>query len=375
MLSFKKIAICLLLLIGLFFGRYSLAQAEQSSSQANTFEAEVIEIISTDNKPREDGSSFEQQDLRLRALSGRLKGQEVVYYGVSDIEVANANIYQIGDKVFVDSYVDETGQTVYYVVDFVRSGPLIWLTIIFVLIVLLIGRIKGLRALLGLLISFFIIIKLMLPPILAGGNPLVISLVGGVIILTCIIYLSEGFRRKSHIAILSVLLSLAVTAILSVIFTTLTRLSGMAQEESSFLIGATATAINFRGLLLAGFIIGTIGVLDDIIIGQIEAVEQIKEINPALPAKKVFHSAYKVGNAHLGAIINTLFLTYVSTSLPLLLLFIINADQASPARLFNMEIISTEIVRTLVGSIGVILSMPIATGLASFWPANSRRHP
>ena len=375
MLSFKKVAICLLLLIGLFFGRYSLAQAEQSSSQANTFEAEVIEIISTDNKPREDGSSFEQQDLRLRALSGRLKGQEVVYYGVSDIEVANANIYQIGDKVFVDSYVDETGQTVYYVVDFVRSGPLIWLTIIFVLIVLLIGRIKGLRALLGLLISFFIIIKLMLPPILAGGNPLVISLVGGVIILTCIIYLSEGFRRKSHIAILSVLLSLAVTAILSVIFTTLTRLSGMAQEESSFLIGATATAINFRGLLLAGFIIGTIGVLDDIIIGQIEAVEQIKEINPALPAKKVFHSAYKVGNAHLGAIINTLFLTYVSTSLPLLLLFIINADQASPARLFNMEIISTEIVRTLVGSIGVILSMPIATGLASFWPANSRRHP
>jgi uncharacterized membrane protein len=375
MLSFKKIAICLLLLIGLFFGRYSLAQSEQSSSQANTFKAEVIEIISTDNKLREDGSSFEQQDLRLRAISGQLKGQEVIYYGVSDIEVANANIYQIGDEVFVDSYVDETGQTVYYVVDFVRSGPLIWLTIIFVLIVLLIGRIKGLRALLGLLISFFIIIKLMLPPILAGGNPLVISLVGGVIILTCIIYLSEGFRRKSHIAILSVLLSLAVTAILSVIFTIMTRLSGMAQEESSFLIGATATAINFRGLLLAGFIIGTIGVLDDIIIGQIEAVEQIKEINPALPAKKVFHSAYKVGNAHLGAIINTLFLTYVSTSLPLLLLFIINADQASPARLFNMEIISTEIVRTLVGSIGVILSMPIATGLASFWPANSRRHP
>lgn len=374
MLSFKKVAICLLLLIGLFFGRYSLAQAEQSSSQANTFKAEVIEIISTDNKPREDGSSFEQQDLRLRAISGQLKGQEVIYYGVSDIEVANANLYKTGDKVFVDGYIDEAGQTIYYVVDFVRSGPLIWLTIIFVLIVLLIGRIKGLRALLGLLISFFIIIKLMLPPILAGGNPLVISLVGGVIILTCIIYLSEGFRRKSHIAILSVLLSLAVTAILSVIFTTLTRLSGMAQEESSFLIGATATAINFRGLLLAGFIIGTIGVLDDIIIGQIEAVEQIREANPLLPAKKVFGSAYKVGNAHLGAIVNTLFLTYVSTSLPLLLLFVLNSNQASFSRLFNMEIISTEIVRTLVGSIGVMLSMPIATALASFWPGKGSQH-
>ncbi len=369
----KRISIYLVLAVGIFLGCCSPAQAEQPASQVDTFKAEVVEIMSSENKTREDGSLFEQQDLRLRAISGQNKGQEVVYYGVSDIEVANANVYKIGDRVFVDGYIDETGQAVYYVVDFVRSGPLIWLAVIFVLIVLLIGRIKGLRALLGLLISFFIIIKLMLPRILAGGNPFVISLVGGVIILTFIIYLSEGFRRKSHIAILSVLLSLAVTAILSVIFTTLTRLSGMSQEESSFLIGATATAINFRGLLLAGFIIGTIGVLDDIIIGQIEAVEQIKEINPALPAQKVFNSAYKVGNAHLGAIINTLFLTYVSTSLPLLLLFIVNADQASLARLFNMEIISTEIVRTLVGSIGVILSMPIATGLASFWPTKSRR--
>jgi len=367
MFKFGKVALCSFLFIGLFFGRCSLAQAEQPAGQADTFQAEVIEIINTDNKLREDGTFFEQQDLRLRALDGRLKGQELIYYGVSDIEVGNANVYQIGDKVFVDSYVNDIGQTVYYVVDFVRSGPLIWLTVIFVLVVLLIGRSKGLRALLGLLISFFIIIKLMLPRILAGGNPLVISLISGVIILTFIIYLSEGFRRKSHIAIFSVLLSLTVTAILSVIFTTLTRLSGMSQEESNFLIGTTATAINFRGLLLAGFVIGTIGVLDDIIIGQIEAVEQIKKLNPALSARQVFNSAYKVGNAHLGAIINTLFLTYASTSLPLLLLFIVNAGQISLIRVFNMEIISIEIVRTLIGSIGVVLSMPIATGLASLF--------
>jgi len=103
-------------------------------------------------------------------------------------------------------------------------------------------------------------------------------------------------------------------------------------------------------------------------------VEQIREANPLLPAKKVFGSAYKVGNAHLGAIVNTLFLTYVSTSLPLLLLFVLNSNQASFSRLFNMEIISTEIVRTLVGSIGVMLSMPIATALASFWPGKGSQH-
>jgi uncharacterized membrane protein len=191
-------------------------------------------------------------------------------------------------------------------------------------------------------------------------------LIGGLLILTVIIYLTEGFKKKSHIAIISVLLSLAVTLVLSVVFTKLTKLSGLSQEEATFLIGMTKIPINFQGLLLAGFIIGAIGVLDDIIIGQIEAVEQIKEANPSLQPKKVFSLAYKVGNTHLGAIINTLFLTYAGAALPLLLLFVLNEDAGLTfSRLINTEVISTEIVRTLVGSIGVMLSMPIATFLAS----------
>jgi uncharacterized membrane protein len=159
---------------------------------------------------------------------------------------------------------------------------------------------------------------------------------------------------------------LSITLLLSLLFTALTKLSGLAQEETMFLIGAGNIEINFQGLLLAGFIIGAIGVLDDIIVGQIEAVEQIKQANPALSVKKTFSLAYKIGNTHIGAIVNTLFLAYAGAALPLLLLFVLNQNSGLRFdQLINTEIISTEIVRTLVGSIGVIISMPIATWLAA----------
>ncbi len=344
----------------------SLTQAQVTGTGANTFKARVIGVEQTVEKEREDGSKFQQQNLKLLGLEGPLKDKEVMYNGITEIEVANINFYKVGDRVFVDSQTDENGETTFYVVDFVRSNSLYILFVAFVLIVLLVGRFKGFKALISLVISFIVIIKFILPQILQGHDPFLVSLIGGLLILAVIIYFTEGFKKKSHIAIISVLLSLAVTLVLSIVFTKLTKLSGLSQEEATFLIGMTTIPINFQGLLLAGFIIGAIGVLDDIIIGQIEAVEQIKEANPSLPSKKVFSMAYKIGNTHLGAIINTLFLTYAGAALPLLLLFVLNEDSGLTFdRLMNTEVISTEIVRTLVGSIGVMLSMPIATFLAS----------
>lgn len=371
MSRFKKIFIFTILFFLLF---PSLSSAEEKIGESASFKAVVTEILQVEEKNREDGHQFKQQNLKLLGIEGDWKDKEIIYNGISDIEVANALVYKVGDKVFVNGYTNESGQSVFYIVDFVRSGYLYALFIIFVLAVILVGRLKGVKALISLFISFFIIIEFILPQVLAGRDPFIISLIGGVIILAFIIYLTEGFKRKSHIAVFSVLVSLFVTLVLSVIFTNLTKLSGLSQEEAVFLIGLGDSEINFQGLLLAGFIIGAIGILDDIIIGQIEAVAQIREANPALPAKKVFSLAYKIGNTHLGAIINTLFLVYAGASLPLLLLFILNQDSGLTfSRLINTEIVSTEIVRTLVGSIGVLLSMPIATFLASFKFKDARR--
>lgn len=343
----------------------SLLKAEEIKDRPDNFQAKVVEIIQAQEKTREDGSTFVQQNLKLVGLDDDWQNESIFYYGISDLEVVSAQAYVPGDKVYINRQVDESGDNIFYIVDYVRSSYLYLLFLLFVLAVLIVGRSKGLKALLSLFLSFVVIIKFILPQILHGHDPFFISLIGGLIILGIIIYLTEGFKRKAHLAILSVLISLSATLVLSVIFTKLTKLSGLAQEEVFFLIGAGNTEINFQGLLLAGFIIGAIGVLDDIIVGQIEAVEQIKEANPNLPAKKVFQLAYKIGNAHLGAIVNTLFLTYAGVALPLLLLFVINQNSGITFnRLVNTEVVSTEVVRTLVGSIGVILSMPIATFLA-----------
>ncbi len=333
-----------------------------------TFEAKVVKILEEKDISREDGSTVKQQNLLLKGLEGSWKGKEIKFEGISDIEVAGAAVYKIGDRVLVQRSVDMEGSERFYVTDFVRRGYLYLLGAIFSLIVILIGRKKGLRSLLGLVISFFIIIKFILPKILDGSDPLFIGLIGAFFILAVMIYLTEGWKQKSHLSVLSVLISLFITLLFSLLFTKLSRLTGMSQDEAVFLIGFSKTAINFQGLLLAGMLIGAIGVLDDVIVSQIEAVKQIKEANPDLPSKKVFASAFKIGTTHLGTMVNTLFLTYAGASLPLLLLFAVNQGAfVSFGQVINNEVIATEVVRTLVGSIGVALSMPIATYFGAYW--------
>lgn len=334
---------------------------------AAQFEARVIEVLGEKKIPRDDGENITQQNLRLKGLSGQWKNKEIVFQGISDLEVISSLIYKKGDKVVVNYYKDAEGADVFYVVDYVRRGYVYLLAVLFSLVIVFIGRWKGVKALLGLVVSFFIIMKFIIPKILAGDNPLLVSLAGSFIILAVLVYLTDGWKRNSHIAILSIFIALALTMILSVIFTGLTRLSGLG-EEAVFLIGASKAAIDFRGLLLAGILIGTLGVLDDGVISQIETVEQIKTANPNLPKPQIFKAAFSVGNAHLGAIINTLFLTYAGASLPLLLLF--TTSNQSYNFILNNEIIATELVRTLVGSIGVALALPIATFLASYYLKN-----
>lgn len=358
----------LLVFVCLFFLGQSLAAENNTSAGATMQKAKVIEVIAESEKPREDNSLFTQQDLKLEIAKGENKGMQVYFYGISDLEVFSSSVYEKGDKVFIDSYLGENGEETYYVVDTVRTKALIILALIFVTILIFVGRFKGLRALFSLILSFIVIIKFILPQIIAGQDPFLVSLIGGLIIMIIIIYLTEGWHRKSHLAIFSIFISLISILALSLIFVGLADLSGLAQEEAAFLVGVGDLQINFRGLLLAGFIIGAIGVLDDIIVGQIEATESLREANPSLSKKKIFGLAYRVGNTHLGAIVNTLFLTYTGAALPLLLLFILNQSSGlSLERFLSTEAVATEVVRTLVGSIGVMLSMPIATFFGAFY--------
>jgi len=359
----KKLFI-LIFLVSLILPSFVFAQGV--SVQDQLFEAKVIEIMDENIVTREDGSEFVQQNLKLIGLEGRWEDQEVIYEGINDLDLIKSVTAKKGDKVVLTASTNVDREEVYYVTDHVRRGWLYFLALLFAVLIIVVGKGKGVKALISLVVTFLIIMWFIIPLIMAGHSPLLVSIIGSVAILGAIVYITWGIKRKAHIAVVSIAISLVITGILSIIFTKLTALSGLAQDDAMFLVGAGGIAINFQGLLLAGIIIGTLGVLDDVVISQISTIEQIKLASHHLTHYELFKRGIKVGVDHISSMTNTLFLAYAGASLPLLLLFSTRSDSSvSLSQVLNNEVIATEIVRTLTGSIGLILAVPIATVIAA----------
>lgn len=358
----KIIIISLLLLISPF-----LALAQSDAEKDVIFKAKIIEILAEKEYILDNGAVDTQQHLKMLGLEGEFKNKEFEFNGIGDIEVLNKQIYEIGDKILiVESDGDDKNN--YYIVDYARSGTLLWLAALFVLVLVFVGKIKGLRSLLSLFLSFAVIIKFIIPQIMAGANPLFITIIGSIAILFIIIYLTEGFKPKAHLAFFSIFISLLLTIIISQLFVSLAKLTGAASEDILFLFNIDGLDINLQGLLLAGIIIGALGVLDDVVIAQVATVKEIALADKGLNSKAVFLKAYKVGVSHIASMTNTLFLAYAGVSLPLLILFVSGESAFSSwLQAVNTELIATEIIRALTGSIGLILSVPISTYIASKW--------
>jgi uncharacterized membrane protein len=361
----KKLLLFLILIILLPF---SVSAQSESNSADKYFKAEVIKVIKEQEKKFLDGTSEKQQNLSLRGLEGEIKGKIIEFKGIGDYDVISKNIYKVGDKVLVIKSLNDDGGTEYYVTDYVRDRGLLWLALAFIFSLLIVGGWKGLRSLLSLVASFFVIIKYIIPMVLKGQDPIITTVIGSFIILLFIIYLTEGFRTRSHITVLSIFLSLIITIFLSWFFVGLTKLTGAFSEEVGSLAMIGGQAANFKGLLLAGIIIGTLGVLDDVVISQVAAVEQLYDADRTVSRFNLFKNAYNIGVSHISSMTNTLFLAYVGVSLPLLILFLSGQSAFSGwGQAINNEEIATEIVRTLAGSIGLILAVPLSTLIAVFW--------
>lgn len=369
----------IILLFGVFvpslvFGQnLSLANVGLTIKDQN-FEAKVVEVLEEKMITRGDGSTAIQQNLKLVGLNGDFEEKEFVFNGIGDLEVMSAFQAKKGDKVVAAYSVGEDGVGTFYVTDYVRRGYLYLLGIIFSLLIILIGKKQGFKSLISLILTFVVIMKYIVPKIANGGNPLFVSIVGSVAILAIIIYLTWGFKLKAHIGLLSILLSLIITGLISVFFTKITELTGLSDENAMFLIGLSKTAINFEGLLLAGIVLGTVGVLDDVVISQISSVEQLSNANKQLKFNELYKSAMKVGVDHISSMTNTLFLAYAGASLPLLLLFNLNSGPlVTFSQIINNEMMATEIVRTLTGSIGLMLAMPLSTLIAARYYTRKQR--
>jgi len=273
----------------------------------------------------------------------------------------------VGDEVRVVANVVPPGTQAgsvpaYSLSDFERRAPMLWLAIAFVALVLLFGRLRGALSLAGLAASLGVVLVFVVPAILEGEEPVLVALAGSLAIMLVTIPLAHGTGPKSLAAVLGTGASLVLTTLLALLFTDLTHLTGLSSEEATIL-QINDASLSLEGLLLAGMVIGALGVLDDVTISQASTVMALRRANPALTARELYRRATDVGRDHVSATVNTLVLAYVGASLPVLLLF--NSSELGLVEVLNIELVAKEIVAMLVGSVGLIAAVPITTGLAA----------
>lgn len=362
--SFKILLV--IAMIFFFLGSPNMVKAQGSIQQRNEIYEGVVTEIMEEGVVEQGGVESAYQRLRLKATDGPLKGREVIVENGGALTVSNIH-YNEGEKVVFTEIPTIDGKSTYIITDHVRRDSLLMLFIIFVIVVIAVGKQWGAASILGMLFSFLIIFRFILPMIVKGYDAVLVAIVGSALIIPVTFSLSHGYKKKTLIAISGTLLTLIITGILAAIFVELTHLTGFASEEASFLQFELGDRVNMKGILLAGMIIASLGVLDDITISQASVVRELKSANKKLSSAQIFKKAMKVGTDHISSLVNTLVLVYTGASLPLLLLFI--NDPTPFYHVINYEIIADEIVRTLVGSIGLVLAVPITTFLAVrfFW--------
>jgi uncharacterized membrane protein len=360
-LTLLGVLLVFVLALSMFKPNADLPNVAMSAFGSETVRAEVKDII-------EDGD-INLGDVKQRYQIARVELQEGEYQGlVMEMDygkrqvLSNAVYLEQGDPIIVTVGARSDGILTVYFVDFVRTSPLLWLTALFAGAILLISKWKGFRSLLSMAFSLMVIIGFIIPRILSGDDPLRVSIVGSIVLLGVTLYLTYGWNLKTHAAVISMILVLVITGILAAVFVTFTKLTGSGDENALFLLQMLNTQINLRGLLLGGMIIGALGVLDDLVTTQASAVFELHHANPSLGFSALFRSAMRIGQDHVAATVNTLVLAYAGASLPMLLLFTLG--QGDLGYLVNFEFVAEEIVRTLVGSLGLVSAVPLATAIA-----------
>ncbi|QYX78871.1 YibE/F family protein [Streptomyces akebiae] len=250
----------------------------------------------------------------------------------------------------------------YSVTDVNRKFPMALLAGIFALAVVVVGRMRGVMALVALAISFLVLTLFILPAILQGSNPLVVAVVGASAIMLIALYMCHGLSARTSVAVIGTLISLLLIGLLGSGFIGSAYLTGNTDDNTGLIHGLYPT-IDMSGLLLAGVIIGSLGVLDDVTVTQTSAVWELHEANPTMGWRNLYRAGIRIGRDHIASVVNTLVLAYAGAALPLLLLFSI--AQSSVGTVANSELVAEEIVRTLVGSIGLVASVPVTTALAA----------
>ncbi|MFJ4321654.1 YibE/F family protein [Streptomyces tricolor] len=321
-----------------------------------------------------EGSSAQQQadgtckKATIRVDTGKDKGRTFTEIVQPD---QSRQLHQ-GEKVVVAYEPSAPKELQYAVTDVNRKFPMTLLAGIFAVAVVVVGRLRGVMALVALAVSFLVLTLFILPAILEGSNPLVVAVVGSSAIMLIALYMCHGLSARTSVAVLGTLISLSLIGVLGSLFIGWAALTGNTDDNTG-LIHGLYPSIDMSGLLLAGVIIGSLGVLDDVTVTQTSAVWELHEANPTMGWRGLYRAAIRIGRDHIASVVNTLVLAYAGAALPLLLLFSI--AQSSVGTVANSELVAEEIVRTLVGSIGLVASVPVTTALAALVVSADRPGP
>ena len=306
-------------------------------------------------------------DVTVELRSGEGEGTETVIRNLGATGGPIPPGLGVGDQVRVSPVVPLPGRaapTEYTLADYERRSPMLWLAIAFAALVVLFGRLRGALSLLGLGISLAIVLVFIVPAILDGGDPLWVAVFGALAVMLATISLTHGLNAKSVAAILGTTASLALVATLAKLFTEATSLTGLSSEEAGTLVfNEVVSQPSLQGLLLAGMVIGALGVLDDVTVSQASTVIALRSANPGLGFAQLYRRAILVGRDHVSATVNTLVLAYVGAALPVLL--VLTSSEVGLLDGINLELVAQEIVAMLVGSIGLIAAVPLTTGLTA----------
>lgn len=337
-------------------GNAKAQQQEIFDDFQGTYNARVVEISASETVPVGwKNIDSVVQIIKLELLSGDHKGEIVTI--TSDFpQIKN------GTRVFVNHTIDQAGEHRYHITNIDRRMSLYFFVGLFIVVVIAFGGRQGVRSLVALIGSFAAIFYILIPGILAGWHPLMASSLVASAVLFAAIFLTHGFHREAAVAYIGTMISVTLTSVLAILAVSATKLTGFSGDEAFYLNISTGGELNFTGLLLGAIIIGILGVLDDIAVTQSAVVSELYATNPAASSAEVYRRAMRVGREHVSALVNTLVLAYTGSALLALMLFTVY--EYNFATVINLEVIATEIIRMIIGSIGLIMTVPIVTFLA-----------
>lgn len=359
----KKIIVFILLLL-LFQSVY--AEAEYVKGKIVSLE-DVISAESSDEEIKEI------YIYKVKFLSGDRKGEEIsIEYPIYRQEEYNIGL-GVGDPVVLYYESDDMGNEKYYISDMDKRPQLGIATLLFVLLTILISRKNGIKALLALGLSILFILKVFVPSIVLGYSPILFAVITGFFSTFVTIYLMTGFQKKGLIAVVGTLGGVICAGILSYIAVHTMRLTGY-ETADSLSFASSLRVVKLRELISAGVIIGSMGAVMDVAMSLASAMHEIKEQKPEVGQKELFRSAIKMGNDIIGTMVNTLILAYIGSSLLLTVMIYIQKSDFPMIRLLNFENIATEILRSLCGSIGILICVPVTAYIGSLLYGKKTKH-